>query len=168
VIVYLPKSSETTIPGDFRPITLLNTDYTILARIIAKLLRPMMIELLQQSQYCGLPGNTFIETVATVREAIAQAEVKQAPLCVLTLEFQEAFDMISHQYIFAILRSYGFSNWFVERITGKYEEAVYWVQINGHIAGPIPIHCSIRQGCPMRVMFYAMCVDPLLRILEQK
>jgi len=31
VIVCLPKSSETTTPGDFRPIALLNTDYKILA-----------------------------------------------------------------------------------------------------------------------------------------
>ena len=40
--------------------------------------------------------------------------------------------------------------------------------INDHIAEPIPIHCSIRQGCPMSMMLYAMSVDPLFRILEQK
>ena len=54
--------------------------------------------------------------MATVREAIAQVEVKQALLCFLSLDFQEAFDMISPQYLFAILRSRGFSNWFVEHI----------------------------------------------------
>ena len=103
-----------------------------------------------------------------MQEAIAQAEAKQAPLWVLSLDFQEAFGRISHQYLFAILRSHGFSNWFVERIKGMFEEAVSSVQTNGHIAGPIPIHCSIRQGCPMSMMLYAMYVDPLLRILEQK
>ena len=50
----------------------------------------------------------------------------------------------------------------------KYEEAASSVQINSHIAGSIPIHCSIRQGCPMSMMLYAMCVDSLLRFLEQK
>ena len=161
VIVFLPKPSETTTPADFRPITLLNTDYKILASITANRLRPMMMELLQQSQYCGVPGNTIFETVATVREAIAKAEVKQAPLCVLSLAFQEVFDRISHQYLFAILRSHGFSNWFVERIKGMYEETVSSVQINGHIARPIPIRCSTRQRCPMSLMLYVMCVDPL-------
>ena len=72
VFVCLSKWSETTTPADFRPITLLNTDYKILARIIANRLHPMMAELLQQSQYCGVPGNTIFEAVATVREAIAQ------------------------------------------------------------------------------------------------
>jgi len=94
--------------------------------------------------------------------------VKQAPLCILSLDFQEAYDRISYQYLFAILRSHGFSNWFIERIKGMYGEAVSSVQINGHIAGPITIHCSIRQGYPMSMMLYAMCVDPLFRIVEQK
>ena len=57
-------------------------------------------------------------------EAIAQTEVKQAPLCVLSLDFQEAFDRFSYQYLFAILRSHGFSNWFIERVKGMYEKAV--------------------------------------------
>jgi len=149
LIVCLPKSSETTTPADFRPITLLKADYKILARIIANRLGPMMAEPLQQSQYCWVPGNTIFEAVATVREAIAPAEVKQAPLCVLSLDIQETFDKIPHQYLFAILRSHGFSNWFVEHIKGVYEEAVSSVQINGHIARSIPIRCSIKQGCPM-------------------
>jgi hypothetical protein len=42
VIVCLPKSNDPTTPADFQPITLLNTDYKILTRIIAYRLRPMM------------------------------------------------------------------------------------------------------------------------------
>jgi hypothetical protein len=48
-----------------------------------------------------------------------------------------------------------------------YENASSSVQINGYIAGPIPIHCSKRQGCPMSMTVFAMCIDPLLRMLEQ-
>jgi len=168
VIVCLPKSSEPTTPADFRPITLLNTDYKIMARIITDRLRPMMEELLHPRQYCGIPGMTIFETMATVREAIAQAEVTRVPLCVLSLDIQEAFDRISHQYLFIILRSYGFSDYFVERIKCMYEEATSSVQINGHVSGPIPIHSSVRQGCPMSMLLFALCVDPLLRILDQK
>jgi len=41
--------------------------------------------------------------VTTVREAIAQAEVKQALLCVLSLDIQEAFNKIPHKYLFVIV-----------------------------------------------------------------
>jgi len=168
VIVCLPKICEPTTLADFRPITLLNTDYKMMARIIVNRLRPMMAELLQQNQFCGVPGRTIFEAVATVREAIAQAEITRVPLCILSLDFQEAFDRISHQYLFSILKSSGFSDWFIDRIRGMYEGAASSVQINGHIAGPIPIQCSVRQGCHMSMILLALCVDPLLRILEQK
>jgi len=58
-------------------------------------MRSMMEELLHPSQNCGVPGRTIFETMATVREANAQAEVTCVPLCVLSLDFQEAFDRIS-------------------------------------------------------------------------
>jgi len=92
----MAKSSEPTTPADFRPTTLLNTDYKILARIVAYKLHPMTAELLQPTKFCGVPGKTVFEAVATVWEAIAQAEVTQAQLCVLSLDVQEAFERISH------------------------------------------------------------------------
>jgi len=49
VIVCLSKSSETTIPADYRSIALLNAHYKILALIISNRLHPMIAELLQQS-----------------------------------------------------------------------------------------------------------------------
>jgi hypothetical protein len=65
-----------------------------------------------------------------------------------------------------------FSNWFIERIKCKYKDEASYVQINGQIARPIPIHCSVSQPCPMSISMsmtlFALCVDPLLRILQQK
>ena len=60
VIVCLPKSSDPTTPADFQPITLLNMDYKILARIIAYRLCPMMEELLHPSHYCRVLGRTIL------------------------------------------------------------------------------------------------------------
>jgi hypothetical protein len=115
-----------------------------------------------------VPAGTIFEAIATMREDIAQTEVTPVPLCHLSLDFQEAFNKISHQVLFTILRIYGFSDWFVERTKSVYKEAACSVRINGHVSDPNPIHSSVRQGCPMNMLLFALCVDPLLRILEQK
>jgi hypothetical protein len=86
--------------------TLLNSDYKILARILAHLLRPVLEEHLRTSQFCSIPGNSIIEAVSTVREAVAQVERTNSALRVLKSDFQEAFDRLSHQYLFTILESY--------------------------------------------------------------
>ena len=133
LIVCLPKVTNPTSPEDYRPITLMNADYKLLTRIIANRLRPLMTDLLQPSQHCGVPGNTILGAVAAVREAIAQATVTKTPLCILLLDFQAEFDNISHTYLFAILQSYGFSEHFIHRIQNMYENAKSSIQINGHI-----------------------------------
>lgn len=161
IIVCLPKHNGAQTPRDFRPITLLNVDYKILARIIVNRLCPLLAEHLLTYQFCGVPGNTILDAIATVRDTTAMAEVTQTPLCVVSLDFQEAFDRISHLYLYTNLRIYGLSEWFVDRIKTMYDNAHSLVQVNGHIAGPIPIRCSIRQECLLSVVLFALCIHPV-------
>ena len=83
IVVCIPKTDTPTTPAVYRHNILLNTDYKILARIIDNRLRPTLFEVLHPSQYCGTPGNTIFDAVATVRDAIAYADLTHAPLCIL-------------------------------------------------------------------------------------
>jgi hypothetical protein len=103
-----------------------------------------------------------------VIEAIAFAEVTRKPLFIISLDFKEAFDRISHKYLFAILHSYGFSDTFVESIQHLYDNVTSMAQVKGHMSFPFPIHCSVRQGCPLSIMLFALCINPLIHRLEQQ
>jgi len=109
LIVCLPKHEGAQKPTDYCPITLLNVDYKILTKILANRLRPLIAEHIQKNQFCGLPGNTISDALATVRDTTAMAEIKKTPMFLVSLDFQEAFDRISHTYLATILRSYGLS-----------------------------------------------------------
>jgi len=73
---------------------------------------------------------------------------------------------ISHHYLFQILHRYGISEWFIESLHALYENATASVKINGNLAGPLPIQSVVRQGCPLSMTLYALCLHPLLRTLE--
>jgi hypothetical protein len=166
VVVCLPKHDTAQTPADCRPITLLNDYYKLLARILARRLRPLLANYLWKTQYCGVPGNSILYALATVRDAVAWSEVTRTPLCVLSLDFREAFDRVAHRYLFTILRAYGMHDCFVDRIQHLYQDATSSVQINGHIAGTLPLRCSVRQGCPLSMATFALCVNPLLQYLD--
>jgi len=166
LMLCVPKRSDPRGLQDYRTLTLLNADYKLLTRLIANRMQPWLTTALYQNQYCGTRGRTMLDAVATVRDAIANAQYTKSPLCVVTLDFTAAFDNISHDYLFAILKGYGFSDQMQQRIRQLYENTTSAVKINGHISQQIPIKCSIRQGCPLSMQLYALCLDPLLKELE--
>jgi len=88
-------------------------------------------------------------------------------MCV-SLDLKEAFDRISHTCLWTVIRSYGFGGGFIESITLMYENATYIVQINGHLSTPIPIRCGVRQGCPLSMILFALCLKPLLYYLDER
>jgi hypothetical protein len=142
-------------------------DYKIFARILAERVHSVLGDMLHLSQYCGSPGTSIFDAVATVRDTIAYAEMSRTPQCVLSLDFAKAFDKMSHTYLFEILRSYGISDRYLERLRMMYTKAVSVVQINGHMSDPLPIGCSIRQGCPLYMALFALCIIPLIQCLEE-
>jgi hypothetical protein len=55
VVVCIPKTTRPSQPSDYRQITLLNTEYQILARNVANRIRPTLEDLLHPRQFCGRP-----------------------------------------------------------------------------------------------------------------
>jgi len=86
----------------------------------------------------------------------------------LSLDFINAFDRIAHKYLFQTLLGYGIGNAFIASVKRMYEGATPSVQIIGHKYGPIPIRCAVRQGCPMSMTIYALCLHPFLHLLDLK
>jgi hypothetical protein len=155
-------------PTDFRPLTLLNAEFKLLSRIIANRLKKWAPDLLHPYQFCGLPDNNIYGALAAIRETIAPSEHTNAPACILSLDFQHAFDNVAHDYLFRVLEAYGFSAIFRDRIQRLYTDATSTVQINGHLSGPINILSSIHQGCPLSMVLFAIIINPLLGMLETK
>ena len=168
ILISIPKNPHADTPDSYRPISLLNTEYKLLARIMANRLKPILEEQLPTGQYCGVPRRSILDALTTVRDIVAYHETTRTPLCLISLDFQKAFDRISHEYLFQILECYGISAWFVERVRAMYENMSALIQVNGTLVGPIKIKSGIRQGCPLSMCLYTLCMHPLIRRLEER
>ena len=105
-IVCLPKIGFPAHRKIYRRLTIFNTVYKIITRIIADRLRTRMEELLHHNQYFGRNDKSIYDAVATVRDIIAYAEDTQKPLFLISIDFKYAFDKISHTFLLSILREY--------------------------------------------------------------
>ena len=160
-IVCLPNKVDPVSPEYYRPLTLLSADYTLLTHIIAHRLRPRMKGILHRNQYSGRVGSKIFEAIVSVRDIIAYAEETNRPTCVLTIDFKEAFDRMSHFFLFLILKVYGISERFCKRLQKIYANATSTLTINGNQSKKIYKHSGVRQGCPLSVLLFALCINLL-------
>jgi len=114
--------------------------------IIAERLKPYLTEILHQNQYCRIQGKTVFEGVAAIRDVIDHAEITRKPLCVVFIDFSEAFDNISHENLQKVLHSHAFSESFIRRIMHLYNKATSKILVNGFRTWQIRIKRSVRQG----------------------
>ncbi|KAJ4437704.1 hypothetical protein ANN_17849 [Periplaneta americana] len=58
VVTLIPKKKSANTAADYRPITLLNTDYKLLMKVLANRFRPISEHIFETGQTCGIPNKS--------------------------------------------------------------------------------------------------------------
>jgi hypothetical protein len=115
IVVCLPKTPQPMKPEDYRALTLLNTGLKRLARVLAKRLETCLPNTIHSGQYCGVMGRSILDATATVRAPSLMLRHTHK-MCIVPLDFKDAFDTISHAYLYEILKSHGFKEGCIDQI----------------------------------------------------
>ncbi|KAJ3606306.1 hypothetical protein NHX12_025827, partial [Muraenolepis orangiensis] len=65
-------------------------------------------DVIHPDQTCGIPGRKITDSLVLIRDTICYARDRNIRLIVLNLDFEKAFDRVSHQYLFRVLKKMGF------------------------------------------------------------
>ncbi|KAJ4449788.1 hypothetical protein ANN_01192 [Periplaneta americana] len=168
IIVLIPKIPKPQMITDYRPITLLNTDYKLFMKILANRIRPCMDHLIAPGQTCSVPGRTIINNLISIRDTIIQSsEMPMQKVAILNIDMEKAFDRVSQEYLFTVLEQFRFPRLIADSIQRLYRNAHSRIQINGYFTKPIPIQKSVRQGCPLSMILFTLCLEPLIRMIDR-
>ena len=77
------------------------------------------------------------------------AERTQDTLHVLLLDWEKAFDKITHSSLIHTLRRYGLPEKLVQAVSSIYTNPTFAVKITGRTSAFKQQHSGIRQGCPL-------------------
>jgi hypothetical protein len=166
IIVCILKTHKPTSPEDYRPLTLMKSDFKLLSKIIANILRPWLNDLLHPSQYCGVLGNNILGALAAIWETIAHAELPNMPTCILSIDFRQAFDNIAHSCLYAMLENLvRTSDGAFKGYTNKQRPLLPRQRL--YIEAPAH-QLFNKQGCPLSMLLFTLCLDPLLRTLHNR
>ncbi|KAF7647571.1 hypothetical protein LDENG_00170230, partial [Lucifuga dentata] len=95
IITLIPKQDKDTLSIDnWRPITLLNNDYKILALILAKHLKYGLHRLIDDCQSGFMKDRNISNNIRLVSDLIDYSELLEGDPVILFLDFHKAFDSV--------------------------------------------------------------------------
>lgn len=149
----------------WRPVTLLNTEYKILAKALQLKLGQAMDSLLSPVQGCAAKGRQVHAHLIALRDMITYCRQRHQPLLLLNLDQEKAFDRVSHEYMLRVLTKIGLPPLFLSYIGLLYRDINSVVEVNGKLSRSFPVLSGVRQGCPLSPLLYVLSCEPFVRLL---
>ena len=164
VITLLNKGGRRVWEGldDYWPITLLNTELKILARILANHLQLVISNLIGAEQNYPVKGRSVQDNLHLVYEVLEELE-DGTEVVQINLDQSKAFNWVNHRFLVTVLETTGFKLEFCNWISMMYHNPRVGMQVNGKRSVAFAIERSVRQGYPLSPLLYFLVLGPLFR-----
>lgn len=160
-ISLLPKKDKDLSDcASYRPISLLNCDYKILAKVLACRLEKVLPSIISSDQ-TGFVRNR--QSSSSIRRLlnIAYTPCQSESECLLSMDAEKAFDRVEWDYLFETLHRFGLGNTFISWVRLLYNCPSATVLTNNHYSKHFRLHRGTRQGCPLSPLLFVLAIEPL-------
>ena len=145
VIKLIPKKdAELYFIKNWRPITLLNTDYKIAAKAIANRIKLVLPSLINHDQSGFLKGRFIGENIRLIDCVIQYATETNIPGLLLFIDFEKAFNSLDWSFILSTLGSFGFASSLINCVRTLYSHTESCILNNGGASNFFEIQRGVR------------------------
>ncbi|XP_055770772.1 uncharacterized protein LOC129846978 [Salvelinus fontinalis] len=162
-----PRTFPSDSPNQISFLSPLNFDCKLFTKVLTLRMSSVLGEVIHPDQTCAVPGRKITDSLILIRDAICYARDRNMRLVVLNLDFEKAFDRVSHQYLFKVLQKMGFPDRFLAWVGLLYGDITSKILVNGHLSKAVGVHCGVRQGCPLSPLLFVACIEPLAQVLRR-
>ena len=166
IITSLKKTPNSKKPLDFRPISLLNTDYKILTKFIPNRVKGILPQVIHMDQAGFVPGRRMEECISRVLLAQELGTFRSKRIqnrgVLLMVDFSKAYDSLIRTYLWEALRWVGFPETLIRLIKRTYTKTSAKFLVNGFESADFPITSGIRQGCPLAPLLFIIAMETIM------
>jgi exonuclease III len=161
------KSGDQSDLGNWRPITLLNTSYKILAKALQLRLQPMLPEIIDPDQTAFVPMRYILDNILVTHETIDHAKCSKQDLVFLKLDYRKAFDRIDWNFLFLGLKHLGLLEAYIDLVKLLFTGATVRVNINQGHTKTFRLARGVRQGCPLAPYLFILVQEILNNMVKK-
>ena len=148
------KAGDAMLMSNYRPICLLNTDYRLMAKVLATRLGPVLAAAVGAEQAAFLPGRTITSTVTFLQLLPPALRSGDKSAAVAFLDFRKAYDTVSREFLFRVMGEVGAGEGLVRWARLMLTDTTTAAVVNGYVSKQLRYDEGVRQGCPLAPLLY--------------
>ena len=161
ISLLLKKGKDPTNCGSYRPISLLNVDVKILAKILALRLEAILPDIISEDQTGFVKGRHSFSNIRSLLNIVYSKQTSKNPEAVISIDAEKAFDRVEWRYLFNVLGKFGFGDTFCAWVRLLYSSPEAYVCTNSNRSPFFALSRGTRQGCPLSPLLFALSIEPL-------
>ena len=169
-IVLIPKVDNPINMTQFRPISLCNTTYKVISKILVTRLHPCMTNLISPNQVSFVPGRHITDNIIVAQEMLHKFKSSKGKkgFVAWKIDLSKAYDRLNWNFIRNVLREIGIRGQILELLMHCITSVKYQAILNGEVSTTVTPKCGIRQGDPLSPYIFVLCMEKLSHIIQQK
>ena len=165
-LIYKGNGANRENVSSWRPLTLLNADYKIIAKLIARRLNAVLDKIIAPDQNAFIKGRNAADMIRQIDDIIELEKLKGKNSILLSIDYAKAFDTLSSKAILKAMKIHGFKNNLLKWIEILLAERKSCVKNNNYISKFIEMERGVRQGCPLSPLLFICTVELLARSIR--
>lgn len=169
IVTLLHKGGDKSVDelSSFRPITLLNCDYKLIARVLVQWLSPLVDAVTDHTQTAFVPGRWIGDNVLMHLEEIDYCTSTSTAGCILFLDFSQAYDRLCRDWLYACMQHMQFPQWAVQWVQLMLAGTAIRVRYHGWHTPAMQIGTGLAQGSPLSPLLWVIAAQPLSSGMQQ-
>lgn len=155
-LALLPKEKGASYFSRFHPISLCNTSYKLITKIISIRLKNILPDIIPENQGGFIKGRKILDNIMLVQEAVHSSCQRKEKGIVIKLDLENAFDRVRHDFLFTVMKKMGFSITFINWVKACIASPWIVSLVNGRSTDFFNASRGLRQGCPLSPLLYAI------------
>ena len=155
---------------NYRPITLLNCDYKILTRILNTRILKVLRTAAAVDNTGFVPGRSILDNTRLLTLLQAVVEESEGEGAMIFLDFEKAFDTVSHELLVEAIDRMGFGPDFKRWVGLLYNPESppqRRTVSNGKRSAYWSVQRGVAQGCPLSPALYLVVAEALTRMANE-
>ncbi|XP_075645570.1 uncharacterized protein LOC142616645 [Castanea sativa] len=168
LITLIPKCNNPESLANFRPISLCNSVYKVISKVLVARIWPLLNSLISPIQIAFVPGRRGVDNVVIAQELLYTMDRKKGKdgFMAIKVDLEKSYDWLEWSFIHKVLQAFRLPHNIIKLIMSCIWTSSLSMLLNGCALDSFNPSRGIRQGDPLSPYLFILCMEYLGLLIE--